>query len=184
MIVWAMESERIQNMELSKCLRPRLCPAGMFGGDKPLILKTSFGGLSPSCQQESLPGSSTRSEWDSPGPHSPLIPVGQRQATELIFLRREQKIFHRLPMKVHVLWGATEIPNLDKEMELTSQGTGRAEELLTAHLSSWQSNFLVTSETLLKTSLQLTLTISNHRGFQREPWDAGVRAGSCRPACG
>lgn len=94
MIAWAMESERIQNMELSKCLRPRLCPAGMFGGDKPLILKTSFGGLSPSCQQESLPGSSTRSEWDSPGPHSPLIPVGQRQATELIFRRREQKIFH------------------------------------------------------------------------------------------
>lgn len=47
------------------------------------------------------------------------------------------------------------------------QGGGAA----AAHLSFWQSNFLVTSETLLKTSAQLTLTTSNHRAFQRSLWD-------------
>lgn len=47
------------------------------------------------------------------------------------------------------------------------QGGGAA----AAHLSFWQSNFLVTSETLLKTSAQLTLTTSNHWAFQRPLWD-------------
>lgn len=64
---------------------------------------------------------------------------------------------------------------LQKYLILTSKWSWhhreQAKELLTAHLSSWQSNFLVTSETLLKTSAQLTPTTSNHRGFQRDPWD-------------